>query len=370
MNTEQRQRQIVLESMYSAVLNPASIGEILQSLVEYCEVEKAALQLENLKAQSVVRGGQYFGYHQSELDSYFTYFSKKEPWTPRIVDCYGTQFGFVCSDDILPLRDYQASEFYNDWAKQLDVGRSLTCSFHTKAQQSFKFCLKQSSSREFTSKQILKIRSLFPYLMHFADLLATCEQPGNSSSFLAQLVKLSDKPCFVVDQNCNLLNYNDKFEQIKRQCNQFTISGGRLELQNSRCQLLLRKAIHQMSIQQTPLSQQSNLQSRYVGFPEGNGYIHLLVIPALLAGTTKILAYLSIPQLTATKLQTYLGLSPREALLCVALSSGRTLKEASVTLCQSIHASRKQLKKIFVQLDVQNQAQLVDLVLSIHEWTN
>jgi DNA-binding CsgD family transcriptional regulator len=144
-----------------------------------------------------------------------------------------------------------------------------------------------------------------------------------------------------------------------------TLTNGQLVLQDRRTNEAMRSAI-------TELSQQAGGRARAFHLAE-QPWLDMLVVRArdeslIDVMEPRIIAYVHGETTRHTdrgeQLSDLFGLAPREALLAVSLSRGRSIREAANDLGLTEHTAREYTKRIYAKTGTRGQADLVRLILT------
>ena len=339
--------QDILPFIYNAKEDKRYYEPLLNFIAQYMDAEKGALQIEDLRQQKVLSGGVYLGYDSSDLKTYHDYYSLIEPWTPRFIDkIKSTHLPFVKSDDVMHLKHYCATEFYNEWARPLDVKHSLACALQLTDDLSLKICVKRGGDRAFDKSDIHRANQLWPYLnqlLYSMKSASVLENPGTPYWVVntkGKIIKqsesgFSDQASFYTSvTNTNKLQFNANNAQQVLERSQKTLLLG----------MSLLPAKIQLSTDCYAILQEYQTSSSPVGSPEKCLLIYLKFLPPL-----------------ANLMMSY-NLSEKRATLLQTLLSGENLQYVAKQLNVSIHTVRNGLKQLFSVVGVNSQSELIQAV--------
>ncbi|MET3484744.1 helix-turn-helix transcriptional regulator [Methylobacterium sp. 1973] len=206
-----------------------------------------------------------------------------------------------------------------------------------------------------------RLATLSPLLQRAALLTSMVEQARLAG--LTQAFELIDRPALILDFEGRALRWNDAFGALLGR--DLKLTGGRLTADNPEATRQLEALVRPFG--RPPIS--SVVVPRQDAPP-----IVIHVVPLVgptrgLFGGASTLLLCSVPGTmtvpTSTILQAVYRLTPAEARLALALSTGTSLAESAARFAITAATARSQLKAIFAKTGATRQSDLVRLVASL-----
>ena len=336
----------ILPLIYEAARDKNAYGTLLESIMLYFNSDKGGLQIEDLRKQQVQSGGVFFGYDQTDLDTYMEYYSTIEPWTPRLLEkVKTTHASFLRSDDLMPIKDYQKTEFYNDWGKPLNLNHTIGCVLQLTEDLSLKITVQKGGKNSYTRQDMHKANLLWPYLTQLLNLVNTSEIWKKKQTHYwvidqTHKVQESATPLHLDSSILNIKEIDGKLKINHHQANDEIASAFKLLLANKMFQ---PKRIR-LSDSQYLVLQAHQSMADMVHSAKNQLLIYIKIIPS--------------PDILSKHFQ----MPIKKANLLHCILEGKTIQEAAANLHCSIHTARAALKQLFLQFGVQSQTQLIHCI--------
>lgn len=359
-----------IERIYDAILSPQMIHEIVDEIRCQIDAPYGAFQIENLLTHEL--GDSFLiNYDDYALGPYSEYYITKDPWTKIALEQNLINHRFMCGSKILPDREYQKSEFYQDWGKQNSVRYAIGYSYQTSQQQLLKICFQRHNDHhEFDDDAEQFLNYLQPHLQRFVQLAPIFQQQTQHKSGPSFLDHM-DRPVWVVDKDMNIVYQNGLAQSWLQQGHVIQQKQNQIKLASHEQQQLLSKQVRfcaQLTKNQNLWrSQWLNTPFEQVTVGNPSQMETLWLIPVICPEYPEK----SLVMLTGRKplpdtqlLQKVHGLSQRKAQVCLLLMQGFNAQDIAEHLNISINTYRNTLASCFRELNVSNQSELLQVLFS------
>jgi DNA-binding CsgD family transcriptional regulator len=219
---------------------------------------------------------------------------------------------------------------------------------------------------EFNAGEVEMLNALVPHIALSLRIFATIDRERSRSSVSEDAVHRLNFCWLKLDAQARIIDLDANATALLQSSPVFrTLTNGQLVLQDRRTDEAMRAAI-------TELSQQSGARARAFHLAE-QPWLDMLLVRArdeslIDVMEPRIIAYVHGETTRhadrGEQLSDLFGLAPREALLAVSLSRGRSIREAANDLGLTEHTAREYTKRIYAKTGTRGQADLVRLILT------
>ena len=344
----------VLPLIYEASRNKEAYPVLLQSIMQYMDVEKGAIQIENLLQQKVQSGGVFFGYDQSSLDSYIQHYSMIEPWTSSLIENYSlTHASFIPSRDLITFKDYRETEFYQDWGKSLDLKYTIGCVLQLTTDLSLKVAVQKGGRTDFSREDVRKINQLWPYLNQLLNLMETSDIQSKKHT-----------PFWIIDESWKVKSSHHIRENRQQRSKDNSLStkvikelDNQLIVKHREAAKEIERAFHMHLTDQIFHPIRVKLSENQILFIQA----YQSVADIVHSPQKQLLIYIKTSP-TTEMLAENLDISIKNARLLQCILEGETIQRAAARLHCSVHTARAALKRLFIQFNVQSQVELIQVI--------
>ncbi len=363
-------RAELIELLYDTTQEPALWSEFMQRLVDVMGCRSARLLVMNRQADVVERSFKVAiddHYHQQYVDHYVNHC----PWRPELRSkptgrLYSTYLDFSC-----PQKEFQKSEFYNDWAKPQDIAHGICGTIHTGRTHTIQLLIQRTAGQNyFNHQETCFVNTLVPHMQRAFELAGRFQQSEAVSSaaeqsalpfmllgeegqihFVSQKAEslIAAEPSLDISQQC-LSSTNHRFSTQLTTLIQTVISSSNGEWHTTGGTLLLpRQGRTSLTITVTPIGR----NKKETLFPFQHSFAALFFYDPE--------AEISLRR---DLLESHYGLTPAEAEVAKRLAQGNDLAHIASHNRTTLHTVRNQLKSIFAKTGTSRQAELVSRLLS------
>lgn len=317
------------------------------------------------------------GWEDVDFDAYFDHYAALNPWTPAWTDL--PILRSTLSDEVLPRRILERTEFYNDWIKPMGGADSASgIKIVQDRSRMATLCIHYDQRRVEKSHEALVpiFQGLAPKMRRALDCNRAVLR-NNRSMLGDSLIRNLIDPALVLDADCRVLDLNAAAQNLCENGRSLrVVAGDRLVLGDPEAQAKLALAVsvicsrqpgsigrHDVSFQHGPerlslsvLPVTQNLRDHAFGGPAS------LFIPGTIA-LVIVRRELVDASIELDALRQRFDLSLQEARIALALRDGGTVAEIAVRLGIAYETARVHLKSAFAKTGSHRQRELLALVL-------
>lgn len=356
------QESVLLDTLYFAPYERNGWQQFLQNLVQYSDSRSARLLVLNQSADKVLSSTQV-NTDEKAHQVYVEHFVNRCPWRPELArktsgSLYSTYLDFSCDQ-----KGFYHSEFFNDWAKPLDIHHGACGTVWKNEDSSVQLLIQRTSGQGYYKQQEMRaLNALLPHVRRALRLETLAAQQQKQGAMLlinaqGKVVYLSPEARHYMDESCISVR-NNRLQILH------------VEKQSQLCRLLKKwpASHHDVACQAG-----GSITLERPGKPA----LRLLVVPLhpqadrglLFPSDTQVAIYISEvakrPDSDQQRLCALLGLTAAEARVASLIAQGKTLQEIPALCGISIHTVRTQLKSVFRKTDASSQAQLTRMILGM-----
>lgn len=362
------QQNALLDALYFAPHEPDGWRYFLKKLVQLSDSRSARLLALSPEADKVLTSVQ-INTDEKAYQAYVEHFVNLCPWRTELPwktpgKLYSTRLDFSCDQ-----QSFYRSEFFNDWARPLDIHHGACGTVMQEHGVTLQLMLQRTAGQGHYKRQETRaLNALLPHVRRALRLEALSRQRQ-----LKKIAVADDHTYHAVvllDEKGKVVHLSHKARRMIDALPEVTIPGGRLQLLKKEKQ----RALH-LLLRAVP--GQSCRAGGMISLEEGGS---ILVIPlhpeADRDQLFPIRAHAALYFLDAgkaavdidtTQIRQLLNLSPSEAHTAALIVQGAKAKDIALLRGTSIHTVRTQLKSILRKTGLSSQTQLINLVFSLKE---
>lgn len=359
-----QRRDGLLDALYLAPFESGGWQAFLQGLVQWSGSRSARLLVLDNSSRQVLSSVQVntdAGAHQA----YVEHFVNLCPWRTELGSklpgrLYSTYLDFSCDQ-----RRFYRSEFFNDWARPLDIHHGACGTVWQHQDMVVQLLVQRTEGQGFYDPAAMQhINALLPHVQRALRLEWHQQQQLNMADACRH-------PVLVLDSDGLLCHVSPQAEQLLATSAGVHVHQQRLQLSLPACQRQLERAIQ--SLLQNPWRHAGDT----ITIPRpSQPPLRMLLMPlhpdaagtGLLPPRARILIHL-VDGLNGTEideavLASLFAMTPAETRVAALVAQGRSPAEIA-TLCHlSVHTVRSQLKTLFRKTDTASQSQLACAILN------
>jgi DNA-binding CsgD family transcriptional regulator len=267
-------------------------------------------------------------------------------------------------EELMPEKDFENSEFYQDYSKRLGYFYGIGAVFAEGAATATFAIHRPRLSRAFDEQDRLRFKSILPHISRALTVRRSLSMADVEQRIVSETLERAKLAALVVGRSGLTIYANSQAETLLRQSDGLRRSSGRLTAASQdvseRLSALIDKA-----------------EARSAGGAllvprKGRLPLTVLVAPfrprdgSLFSITPAAILFISDPELStpgADVLQSLFGLTSTEAAVANALAGGRSIAEIARIFRISQNTVRTHIKSIFGKTGTNRQAQLVSTML-------
>lgn len=369
-----RMQKQLIENIYMTAGEPGSWQSLLGDLVTATGSRSARLLVMNTDADRVTSSIKV-NIDDTCHQQYADYFVNKCPWRPELRRMppgrlYSTYLHFSCRQP-----EFYQTEFYNDWAKRLDIHHGLCGTIYGDSLRTVQLLIQRTRDQgHYTETDTTFVNGLVPHMRHsflIADQIAGSRARAEAIAIAADSETL---PFLLIDKALKVIYASPGAERIINGGAQLTVKNGKPliddDLQNRHLYRLLRQCV---SAADTRIFQ--TVGGRLAVPRPGRSDLQLLVRPvhpdiALLAGEAGVYAavYLYEPdagiRIDRKRLRELYELSEAESRVAVAMVDTPDSEAVAKRCGISLHTVRSHIKSLFAKTQTHNRAALMKRLLT------
>lgn len=310
------------------------------------------------------------GMPQEALNEYAAYYATLDVWTQAATrDGVPPRGSLIDTDDLLRASDLQRSEFYNDYLKPYEIGRSLVSIVDDGKLPGFPrvrlSILRAESQRPFDDREKATLGAMQQLLRTTMRLHQNGIAAGGQSQLEILAFDRLKEPIFILDSAASVLASNESARRVAQAEPRFQIMRGRLALSDVRDNAELRSALTALDAgREAPVFLQ--LGRNAAG---GNPLSLILTRPSGLAVTQAqkcfVLQVLDAATAGADDkdlLVARLGLTDAEAVVALGVAGGLSHEDIAQARGTKVSTVRTILQRLYDKLGINKSTELARLV--------
>ncbi len=362
----------LLDALYHAPYEASGWQEFLNRIVSLSGSRSARILVMNKDADQVFNGVQV-NTDASAYQAFVDHYVNLCPWRPGLSTLPPGKFYSSFLDGICDQKTFYRSEFFNDWARHLDIHHGASGTVWQHDGQTIQMFMQRTGGQgHFTRDETNAFNALAPHIRRALRLEAIMHQRKQQQTFLEQQGRFS--AMLLVNARGEVVYAAEPARVILREEQGIRLHARKLRLRDKASQENLDRLLSASfdignthapvtggvvavwRLGRTPL-----LMQVIPLHPDADS--NLVPVPAHAA------IYLIDGELETEvdleKLASLLDLTPAEARIASLISQGEKPADIAVSCQVSIHTVRSQIKSIFTKTEVSTQAQLTKLVRAL-----
>ena len=369
----QRLLQPHIQVIYDAVLEEDGWNGLISHLTNELEFRSGLISMEGLDGSGIIKRYSV-GYTDQENQALKEHFHCMDVWTQALRE---QPTGRAWSSDYLvPMRQLQKTEFYNDFCRNADMSHSTGAFIKTDKQLALKIAFQHRHEQGEIGDKEAYLQNLLPHLSRATELKQTLSDFQCSLNSTMDIIDTFPIAALLLDENANIHYANAFAEKIFAEhsliaCKQqFLIIRG--NQQQNIFLTMLQNAVS--AVAGNAVTEHGNILFIPGLHPEADLEIQVQPIGASDSmfgmAVRKPLALVFIKEVNSQAplnqeiLQSLFKLSQRETELAILLVQGNTLSEIAFQKHRSLNTLKTQLKSLFSKTSTNSQSQLVARLLS------
>ena len=360
-------REHMLEALYDCAYTPGRLQRFLADLVDATDSRSSRLLLMNKDADEV-RFSTKFNIDDQDHQRYVDHYVNTCPWRLELKQkpsgrLYSTYHDFTCRQP-----SFYKTEFFNDWAKGLDIHHGICGTVYETDQHKVQLLVQRTQGQGAYSRQATQlVNSILP---HVRQVLRFSQQDHLRSASLwsvAAAAELRPLPFILLDKAGRVVYMSDRCEALKQDGDLDVSKEGILCFPISAVQQRFLKAVTDVNFvgQEVPFA----IRRR------GRSSLRCLLTPVhpsvSLPGLWPVESYIAlyihdpedVPVVDPQVLIDMYSLTESEARIAIDIARGQDPRFIAERDNRSAHTVRSQLKSIFKKTRCNRQNQLSALIL-------
>ena len=366
MHRYQREGQLIA-TIYEAAVHPRLWEQVAKLLADYTNSQMCYLFLNRDQGmQRIVEFGLDPAIHKDYL-----HFMDGDIWLEKA--SAQSAPSTVRSDELIPLKEYKKTEFFNEICVPADVAyMGGVVATKNNLDTIIYSCHRRESRGSFS---VDEVQMMARFARHFANAIFLETNIQNHKDEIATLRSTLDRSRYGVifcDGDGRVVWENRKASRMLSRADGLRVVAGRLRALLHGDNARLSKAIYAAG--QASTGQSTNSGARVcVRRNSGRNSYKLSVMPGVrswkLADTPEVVIFVADPSappvVSHKSLKQFYDLTEAEARVCAHIARGRTVPEIADQFSLSKNTVRTQLKSVFQKCDVSSQVQLMRLLSTL-----
>ena len=362
----------LLDALYFAPYEASGWQEFLNRMVNLSGSRSARILVMNKDANEVFNGVQV-NTDAKAHKAFVEHYVNLCPWRPGLETLPPGQFYSSFLDGICDQKTFYRSEFFNDWARGLDIHHGSSGTVWQHDGQTIQMFLQRTGGQgHFTRAETNAFNALAPHIRRALRLEAIMHQRNQQQDYLEQQGRFS--ALLLLNVRGEVVYTSESAWEMLQAEPAIRVHGRTLRLQDKAGQDQLDRLLT------------ASFDSDNAHAPVTGG-----VVPVWRCGRTPLLMQvmplhpdadsllMPVPahaaiylvdgeqetEIDLDKLASLLDLTPAEARVAALVAQGEKPADIAASGNVSIHTVRSQIKSIFLKTDVASQAQLTKLVRAL-----
>ncbi len=362
----------LLDALYHAPYEASGWQEFLSRMVSLSGSRSARILVMNQDADEVFNGVQV-NTDASAHKAFVEHYVNLCPWRPGLATLPPGQFYSSFLDGICDQKTFYRSEFFNDWARHLDIHHGASGTVWQHDGQTIQMFMQRTGGQgHFTRAETNAFNALAPHIRRALRLEAIMHQRKQQQEYLEQQGRFS--AMLLVNVRGEVVYASESAWQMVREETNIRIHARKLRLVEKAGQEKLNRLL-------SASFDGSNRHTPVTGgvvpvWRPGRTPLLMQVIPlhpdadsSLMPVPAHAAIYLvdgeAETQMDLDKLASLLDLTHAEARVASLVAQGEKPADIALSCGVSIHTVRSQIKSIFLKTDISSQAQLTRLVRAL-----
>lgn len=358
-------RETIIDLIYQCAYDPCAWTELLTEICRNQTHQHGIIHLLDNQSNTPLQRIQY-GLDDTFRHTYLTQFHDLDIWAQRLFSL--PQGHFFADHKVVDRKRYLQSTFHNELHRQFDIhfatGAHWTFANRYKLRLSF---VRNRQAGRFTQQSTHYLNSLTTHLQRTLRISGKLAIPTTQTASLLAKLGSTNQCLGLFNLEGKLLEANAAMERLLANEEQIGLRNNAVYFSSPIPQ---RQFYLALNAAKYSFNTQHSSQQLMLGQPFSNSCyqgtitpIRLLRFPSL--GVTETVVILTLePYFCCTpenqlQLQKQLGLTRKEAYLCLQLATGKSIQTIAAESRRSEHTVRSQIKSIQRKLNTSSQAGIV-----------
>lgn len=367
-----RQKQPeLLHQLYQTPADNSHWPAFLKSLVTACQSRSARLLVMDRSARQVLNSTKV-NIDDREHNDYVTYYVNRCPWRPEMVMKPPGRFYSSYYDCSCPQEEFYRTEFFNDWARHLDIEHGLSSTLYTDSRYTVQLLIQRTGGQGPFERQLAREldRYLAPHLRQVLHLGRTTAMQKHTNVNALKAAERNFMPFLLVDGLGHSLYQCSRASALLERLPGIDLEQGRLRFRNGRQGALFSQALN------TTVTSPEHPQKILVLALEGRHTPVRMLLSPMLPGQPSdplwpdspvVAVYLQDPQMHLDVdhelLARLFGLTRAEARVAASIALGADSRDLAERKGVSVQTVRTQLKSAMQKMGVRRQVQMAMRVI-------
>jgi DNA-binding CsgD family transcriptional regulator len=366
----------LLEALYDTVDCPESWQEFLEQLVHSTSGRSARLLFLNGHANQV-RASHKVNIDDDAHQAYVSHYVNLCPWRPELAQkipgrLYSTYNDFSCRQP-----EYYKTEFFNDWALELDIHHGVCGTVYRQKQSTVQLLIQRTRQQgPFTASETQAINRLIPHIQRSLHLSDHFQAMKLEIQGLRAISDSHGLAFLLIGETSEVIFVSSSAQNIIEQTAQLSLRGNRLHINGQSVGFLLNQRMSRKDASANDRERRLRLLSAMRLKREHLPPLRILACPLhsekpslQLAGERSNWAVFIQDPLRATYLDQDLlrdvyGLTGAEARVAAMVAQGQDVAEIATKTGLSVNTIRTQLKQCFRKTETKRQSELTSTLLT------
>lgn len=357
----------LLSHLYDAVMAVSGYQTFIEKLREVFQLKSILMIIRNVDTHEV-KGLWMTGMDKKWFESYALEYAPEDMLAKHIMSSPIAYF-YASNLDVASRDRFTETRFYNEWVVPQGMAYAAGAIVLQEGAWITELYLQRGALHEpFTRSDIDQFNQLIPHLQRAMQMRQRFAELQLGQSFLAGSLDVLAMPTFLFSELGQVAHFNRSAESLLNEKSHLRLDNGHLQTDDDattrKLSVEVTKAIRASRGDGNDLNSVILLQ-RSEQLP-----LMLMITPLQLKGPVQGAALLfafdpeTTPAMTPCLIRRLFGLSEAEAMLSIALCSGKTLDEVAIERGTTMNTIKSQLRNIFTKTGTKRQSELVSLLLA------
>lgn len=357
----------LLSHLYDAVMAPSGYQSFIEKLRDFFDLKGTFLLIRNVQTHEI-KGLWMYGMEKKWFESYALEYAPEDMLAHHIQISPIAHF-YASNLDVPNNHKFTETRFYNEWVVPQGIAYATGAVVLQEGAWVTELYLQRGPNHQpFSRDEIDQYNQLIPHLQRAMQMRQRFADLQLGQSFLADGLDVLAMPTFLFSELGQVAHYNQSAAVLLKACRHLKLDKGHLQTDDAtttrKLSVELLKAIRASRGDGSDLNSVILLQ-RSEQLP-----LMLIITPLQLKDPLQGAALLfafdpeTTPTISSCLIRRLFGFSEAEAMLSVALCSGKTIVDIAIERGTTMNTIKSQLRNIFVKTGTKRQSELVSLLLA------
>lgn len=361
----------VLEQLYRTPADVSQWRGFLSSLTRATASRSARLLVMDKSAKRVHYSDKV-NIDDDQHQAYVDHFVNLCPWRPELAlkapgRLYNTYHDFSCKQG-----DFYQTEFFNDWARHLDIEHGLCGTVFNDSRYTVQLLVQRTGDQgPFPRSLTTQVNQLIPHVQRVLHLNRAMAVQQQHSLSVLQAAERTFMPFLLLNGDGKIIYTCQRAAALISECPALSVHNNALVLRCQRTQACFQTLVRKSARGGT----EGGMPPVLVSSGQRRSPLRLLVeplgvpgaSPVFWAGEAAVAVYIQDPEehldVDEELLVRLFGLTPAEGRVGAGVALGKDLNQLSEEAGTTVNTVRTQLKSVMSKTGTRRQAELVRLVL-------